>query len=99
MRDPRRQLILRPDICLCALRQPSRLALLEARADALDAAIDKAVDGPAEKLGQRAAALCPRLSYLQQLQQQFQFRLSDGEPLQRINANMDRADKASCAQR
>jgi len=36
---------------------------------------------------------------LQQLQQQFQFRLPDGERLQLIESNMDRTDKASYAQR
>lgn len=77
----------------------NRLASLQARTDALDASIDKAVDAPAEKLGRRAGALCPHLSHLQQLQQQFQFRLPDGERLQLIESNMDRTDKASYAQR
>ena len=77
----------------------NRLASLQARTDALDASIDKAVDVPAEKLGQRAEALCPHLSHLQQLQQQFQFRLPNGERLQLIDSNMDRTDKASYAQR
>ncbi|WP_325366271.1 DUF2884 family protein [Dyella sp.] len=77
----------------------SRLAALQARTDALDATLDKAVQEPAEKLGQRAQALCPHLSHLQQLQQQFQFRLPDGERLQLIQLNMDRTDKASYAQR
>ncbi|RUL76625.1 DUF2884 family protein [Dyella choica] len=76
-----------------------RLASLEARTDALDTTIDKAVDAPAEKLGQRAEALCPHLSHLQQLQQQFQFRLPNGEHLQLIDSNMERSDKASYAQR
>lgn len=78
---------------------PNQLASLQARTDALDAAIDKAVNGPAEKLGQRAEALCPKLGHLQQLQQQFQFRLPSGERLQLIDSNMDRTDKASYAQR
>jgi hypothetical protein len=77
----------------------NRLASLQARTDALDTAIDKAVDAPAEKLGQRAEALCPHLSHLQQLQQQFQFRLPNGQRLQLIDSNMDRSDKASYAQR
>jgi hypothetical protein len=77
----------------------SRLASLQARTDALDTAIDKAVNSPAEKLGQRAEALCPHFSHLQQLQQQFQFRLPGGERLQLIESNMDRSDKASYAQR
>jgi len=77
----------------------TRLASLQARTDALDASIDKAVNAPAEKLGQRAEALCPRFTHLQQLQQQFQFRLPDGQRLQLIRFNMDRTDKASYAQR
>ncbi|GLQ90920.1 DUF2884 family protein [Dyella flagellata] len=76
-----------------------RLASLQARTESLDSTIDKAVDAPAEKLGQRAEALCPRLSHLQQLQQQFQFRLPNGERLQLIDTNMERPDKASYAQR
>jgi hypothetical protein len=77
----------------------ARLASLQARTEALDTTIDKAVDAPAEKLSQRAEALCPRLSHLQQLQQQFQFRLPDGERLQLLETNMERTDKASYAQR
>lgn len=77
----------------------NRLASLQARTDALDASIDKAVDAPAEKLGERAEALCPHLGHLQQLQQQFQFHLPNGERLQLIDSNMDRTDKASYAQR
>jgi hypothetical protein len=77
----------------------NRLASLQARTDALDASINKAVDVPAEKLGQRAEALCPHLGHLQQLQQQFQFRLPSGERLQLIYSNTDRTDKASYAQR
>jgi hypothetical protein len=73
----------------------TRLAALEARAKALDATLDKAVEAPAEKLGQRAEALCPRLSALHQLQQQFQFRLADGERLQLLSTDMDSSNKAS----
>lgn len=77
----------------------NRLAALQARTDALDTTLDKAVEAPADKLGQRAEALCPRFSQLQSLQQQFQFRLSNGERLQLISPDMDRTDKASYAQR
>lgn len=77
----------------------NRLAALQARTDALDTTLDKAVEQPAEELGQRAEALCPHFSELQRLQQQFQFRLSNGERLQLISPDMDRSDKASYAQR
>ncbi|GLQ92673.1 DUF2884 family protein [Dyella acidisoli] len=73
----------------------TRLAALQARTDALDATLDKAVNAPADKLGQRAEALCPHFSQLEQLQQQFQFRLPNGERLQLISQDMDRSDKAS----
>ncbi|MFC3650169.1 DUF2884 family protein [Dyella humi] len=77
----------------------TRLAALQARTDALDTTLDKAVEAPAEKLGQRAEALCPHFSQLQRLQQQFEFRLPNGERLQLISTDMDRSDKASYAQR
>ncbi|GGA11801.1 DUF2884 family protein [Dyella caseinilytica] len=72
----------------------SRVAALEARANALDVTLDKAVQEPAEKLDQRAEALCPRLSALDQLQQQFRFRLSDGGRLQLLSLDMDSSNKA-----
>jgi hypothetical protein len=77
----------------------SRLAALQARTDALDTTLDKAIDAPADRLGQRAEALCPHFSQLQQLQQQFQFRLPNGERLQLISPDTERTDKASYAQR
>jgi hypothetical protein len=73
----------------------TRLAALEARAHALNTTLDKAVEAPAEKLDQRAEALCPRLSALHQLQQQFQFRLAGGERLQLLSTHMDSSNKAS----
>lgn len=73
----------------------SRVAALEARVNALDTTLDKAVQEPAEKLGQRVEALCPRLSALDQLQQQFHFRLSDGGTLQLLFLDMDSTYKAS----
>jgi Protein of unknown function (DUF2884) len=74
---------------------PSKLAVLEARTNALDTTINKAVDEPADKLAARADALCPQFSELQQLQRQFQFRLSTGERLQLLTSDMDSANKAS----
>jgi Protein of unknown function (DUF2884) len=59
----------------------SKVAALEARANSLDATIDKEVNGRANELDKRAEALCPRLSSLDQLQQQMQFRLQDGSRL------------------
>jgi hypothetical protein len=59
----------------------SKVAALEARANSLDATLDKEVNARADQLDQRAAALCPRLSSLDQLQQQMQFRLQDGSQL------------------
>lgn len=77
----------------------NRLAALQARTAALDTTLDKAVQEPAEKLGQRAEALCPHFSELRRLQQQFQFRLPNGERLQLISPDTERTDKASYAQR
>ncbi len=74
---------------------PSKLAALEARTSTLDTTIDKAVNEPADKLTARAEALCPQFSQLQQLQQQFQFRLSHGERLQLFSLDTDSANKAS----
>lgn len=74
---------------------PSKLAALEARTSALDTTIDKAVDVPASKLEQRADALCPRLGELDQLQQQFQFRLPNGERLKLLSTDTDSDNKAS----
>ena len=74
---------------------PSKLAALEARTSSLDTTISKTVDGPADKLAARAEALCPQFSELQQLQQQFQFRLPQGERLQLRTSDMDSDNKAS----
>lgn len=59
----------------------SQVASLEARAQSLDHSIEQAVEVPAERLGKRADALCPRLVELDQLQHQLDFRLPDGSPL------------------
>jgi len=60
----------------------SKVAALEARADSLDKSIDREVNKRANELDKRAEALCPRLSSLDALQRQFQFRLQDGSRLQ-----------------
>jgi exonuclease VII large subunit len=46
----------------------SQVAALEARADSLDKSIDQQVDARADKLGERAEALCPRMQRLDELQ-------------------------------
>lgn len=71
----------------------SKVAALEARADSLDKSIDKEVDARADKLGQRARALCPRLTALEQLQQQLQFRLGDGSRLQLMSREKKHDDE------
>jgi len=60
----------------------SKVAALQARADSLDRSIDREVNKRSNELDKRADALCPRLSSLDALQQQFQFRLQDGSRLQ-----------------
>jgi hypothetical protein len=60
----------------------SKVAALQARANSLDATIKREVDTRADKLEARANALCPKLAELDRLQRQWQFRLSDGSPLQ-----------------
>lgn len=70
----------------------SKVAALEARANSLDATIKKEVDSRAHKLDARAEALCPRLQAMDQLQQQFQFRLADGSRLQLMTYDKDSDD-------
>jgi len=55
---------------------------VEARADAIDQSIDKAMDERSEQIEAHAKAVCPRLNSLAQLQRQFGFRLADGSSLQ-----------------
>jgi hypothetical protein len=73
----------------------AKVAALEARADSLDKTIDREVDARADKLGERAQALCPRLTELEQLQQQWQFRLDDGSRLQLLSREKDRAGETA----
>lgn len=72
----------------------AKVAALEARADSLDKTIDREVDARADKLGERAQALCPRLTELEQLQQQLQFRLDDGSRLQLLSREKDHDGEA-----
>lgn len=67
----------------------SRVAALEARADALDRSIDKQVDARADRLAERAEALCPQMARLDALQQQFDFRLTDGSRLALVDRQRD----------
>ena len=73
----------------------AQVKALQARADALDRRIDKEVNARADRLQARAEALCPRLTALEQLQQQWQVRLHDGSPLQL----MERDDASSASAR
>lgn len=72
-----------------------QVAALEARADTLDRSIDQQVDARADKLGDRAQALCPRLVRLDQLQQQFEFRLTDGSRLALVDHQAVHHEEAS----
>lgn len=65
----------------------AQLAALQARADSLDKSIDKQVDARADRLQHQAEAMCPRLQDLDQLQQQWHFRLADGSALHLISAD------------
>ena len=73
----------------------SQVAALEARADALDKSIDKQVDARADALSERAEALCPRMARLDELQQQFEFRLKDGSRLALVDHQPERDKEAS----
>lgn len=73
----------------------SQVAALEARADALDKAIDQQVDARADALADRAEALCPRMTRLDELQQQFEFRLKDGSRLALVDHQPERDNEAS----
>lgn len=66
-----------------------QVAALEARAHALDRSIDQEVDARADKLGERAEALCPQMARLDALQQAFEFRLTDGSRLALVDRQAD----------
>jgi hypothetical protein len=72
----------------------SKVAALEARADSLDKSIDKEINARADRLSEHARALCPRLQALNELQQQFQFRLADGSRLQLVTHEKEDNNKA-----
>jgi hypothetical protein len=71
-----------------------RVASLQARAGSLENSLQKALTEPARQLAQRAQEVCPRLADLNHLQQQFQFRLANGERLQLLTSDTDSLDKA-----
>ncbi|MBP1473954.1 DUF2884 family protein [Frateuria sp. MAH-13] len=73
----------------------SQVAALEARADALDKTIDEHVDARADALSERAEALCPHMARLDQLQQQFEFRLKDGSRLALVDHQPEHSNEAS----
>lgn len=71
----------------------TKVAALEARANSLDATLNKEVNARADKLGHRADALCPRMQALDDLQKRFSFRLSDGSPLKLVSPDPDHHGK------
>lgn len=73
---------------------PSKWVELQARTQSLETTIQKAVDDPADKLSRSAEALCPRLTELDRLQQQFEFRLANGERLQILSPDTESLNKA-----
>jgi hypothetical protein len=76
----------------------SKVAALQARAESLDKSIDREVNKRADELDKHADALCPKLSSLDTLQHQFQFRLQDGSRLQLLAYdNKDHKKKLSTA--
>jgi cysteinyl-tRNA synthetase len=72
----------------------SRMATLQARTSSLQNSLQKALTEPAKQLALRAQEVCPRLTNLDHLQQQFQFRLANGERLQLLSSDTDSLDKA-----
>lgn len=71
----------------------SKISALEARANSLDAALNKEVKVRADKLGRDAEALCPRLNSLDALQGAFTFRLQDGSALRLMSPDPDHHHK------
>jgi hypothetical protein len=68
---------------------------LQARTDTLERTLEHEVEARADKLGERAEALCPRLAQLDTLQQQFEFRLADGSRLALVDHQADDGHEAS----
>jgi len=64
----------------------TKVAALEARANSLGGALDREVNARADKLNARVQTLCPRLAHLDSLQQQWQFRLTDGTRLKLMSS-------------
>lgn len=69
----------------------SQMAALQARADSLDASIEREVDARADKLKVRADGLCKRFAAMNQMQTQWQFRLSNDQPLQLLHRDKSHA--------
>jgi hypothetical protein len=62
---------------------------LQARTGTLERTLEHEVEARADKLGERAEALCPRMAQLDALQQQFEFRLADGSRLALVERQAD----------
>lgn len=72
-----------------------RASELEARADTMDQSMEKEMKARSSQLEARAKAICPRLARMSELQQQFRFRLADGQSLHLMTDNRDRNGKDS----
>lgn len=68
---------------------------IEARADTIDQSVEKEMQARTGRLEARAKTICSRLAELDELQQQFRFRLADGQPLQLLTDNRDRKGRDS----
>lgn len=62
---------------------------LEARANSLDASLDKEMKMRSGKLEARANLLCPKFTELEQLQERFEFRLANGSKLKLLTREHD----------
>lgn len=59
----------------------ARVKAIEAKAERLDKEIEASVEAPAKALEARANALCPRIKALDLIEDEFELRLPDGQPL------------------
>ncbi len=64
----------------------SAIAELEARADSIEKNVERAVEGHARQLGERADSLCQRVRELDRIESRFSARMPDGSPIDLIQA-------------